>query len=55
MKQTYVKPQVYQVKLEPEQAVLACCVVAASNKVRADGVCGLSCDTGGSTPDASSS
>ena len=33
MKQPYMKPQVYRVKLEPEQAVLACCDISLYPKI----------------------
>lgn len=60
-KQGYVKPQVYRVTLQPEQAVLVCCSVPIYNKI-VDAGSGRGrcfdepgCVTGGSTINALSS
>ena len=35
MKETYTKPQIYRVKLDPAQAAApTCCSVAANNKIQ---------------------
>ena len=39
-KEEYHKPQIYRVKLEPEQAVLACCIVGAQRRKYIDDTCG---------------
>ena len=39
-KEKYIKPQVYRVKLEPEQAVLACCVIGAVRRKYTNLDCG---------------